>query len=614
LHERARDEGLAEGTPSYAKSLMNQGTVQRDLGMMGENPEQNFEEAKELYTEARQIFDGNIDHDSLKAIDENLARLYLSRGKKSKAYESYKNAIESIEEIRSTVKFRDHREEFFEEHVSTYYETVSLALELGEDEEAFEYAERAKGRIFLEMLDDTRIKGDVPDELAEREQKLKEEIAQLRTLVRTDGPDRGIASSSFSVLAGTSPIRADVGPSSRSASTPPGEELDPPRQTEEQTLQTSLASLMTEELFERLESKKEQHREVLEDIRKEDPEAYTLRTVNVAPLNQVQDALSPNEQILEYVLTDDEILIFLIDDKELDYQRVSMDDAGESNSLPEVVAEYRELVGPPGPGQGEVSRMQELGQVLYRMLIEPVEERLNDENLLIVPHGSLHLLPFPALYDGKNYLVEEYRIRFLANASSLRFLNNKGESHNNGALVVGDPRGDLEYAREEAREVAELHDSEVLIGDDATKAAIQQRIETAKISHLCCHGYYDPESPTHSSLFFAEEEMYLEEVFNLDVGSELVTLSACQTAYGDVSRGDEVKSLTRGFQYAGSPSVIGTLWSVDDESTRRFFRRFYDSEGDIAERLRRTQVAFIREDDEWSHPFYWSAFQMYGTG
>jgi CHAT domain-containing protein len=209
-----------------------------------------------------------------------------------------------------------------------------------------------------------------------------------------------------------------------------------------------------------------------------------------------------------------------------------MDDAGESNSLPEVVAEYRELVGPPGPGQGEVSRMQELGQVLYRMLIEPVEERLNEENLLIVPHGSLHLLPFPALYDGKNYLVEEYRIRFLANASSLRFLNNKGESHNNGALVVGDPRGDLEYAREEAREVAELHDSEVLIGDDATKAAIQQRIETAKISHLCCHGYYDPESPTHSSLFFAEEEMYLEEVFNLDVGSELVTLSACQTAYG----------------------------------------------------------------------------------
>jgi CHAT domain-containing protein len=78
--------------------------------------------------------------------------------------------------------------------------------------------------------------------------------------------------------------------------------------------------------------------------------------------------------------------------------------------------------------------------------------------------------------------------------------------------------------------------------------------------------------------------------------------------------GDEVTSLTRGFQYAGSPSVIGTLWKVDDESTRRFFESFYESEGDRAERLRETQIEFIRESDEYSHPFYWSAFQMYGTG
>jgi len=313
-------------------------------------------------------------------------------------------------------------------------------------------------------------------------------------------------------------------------------------------------------------------------------------------------------------VTDDEILVFLIDEDELDYTKIPMEgvELSGDDALRDAVTNYRELVEPPG--QGDVSQMKELSQELYQALIEPVEERLGD-SLIVVPHGPLHLLPFSALYDGKDYLIENHRVRFAANASSLRFLDKEKESRDQEALVVGDPRGDLKHAREEAKEIAELHDSEILLGEDATLEKVQKEIEEVEVAHLCCHGHYDPRSPTHSCLLLAEEdEMQLEEVFNLDVGSNLVTLSACETAYGDVSLGDEVTSLARGFQYAGSPNVIGTLWKVDDESTRKFFRKFYDSEGDRAERLREAQIEFIHKEDEYSHPFFWGAFQMYGTG
>ncbi|SNR70700.1 CHAT domain-containing protein [Halorubrum vacuolatum] len=632
LYERARTEGLEKGTRSYAAALMNQGIVQQSLvetgyegifqqslSEIGEDKELNYSKTERMYIEARKFFDSINDYESLRLVDQNLACLNLSNGEKSKAYENYKNSIESIEEIRSTVKFREYRQDFFDEYISTYHDIVCLALDLGKSEEALGFAERAKGRIFLEMLESTHIAGDIPKQLAQREQKLKTEITQLRERLRPDGSERMIAGTSFDLSLRTGSFGSDaMSGLDRSASTTIDGELAPRAETV-QKIQQIQNQWSEKDLFERLDNKKAEHIELLKEIRKRNPEAYTLKTVDVASLNEIQSALTPDEQVLEYVVTDDEILIFLLDEFELDHRKVSMshialhegkDTDKDFNPLQEVVTEYRELVEPPG--KGDLSRMQELGQVLYQALIEPVADTLEAENLLIVPHGTLHLLPFPALYDGESYLVEKHRLRLLANASSLRFLNQADGGHDREALVVGDPRGDLEYARAEAKEVAELYDSEVLIGDDATKREIEQRIASARISHLCCHGQYDPESPIHSSLLLAGEELLMEDIFNLDVGSELVTLSACETAIGEVTQGDEVKSLTRGFQYAGSPNVIGTLWRVDDESTRTFFRKFYNSDGDYATQLREVQMEFIREKEELAHPYYWSAFQVYG--
>lgn len=619
--KRARNNGLIEDTSTYANSLLNQGIAHEKLAEHGDNSRQNYNKSEMLYIEARQIFDAGIHHDGLRKIDTNLARLYYSRGDHHKAYQSYKCAIESIEETRSTVRFRDYREGFFERHVDTYYQTVLLALDLGETTEAFEYAERAKGRIFLEMLEDTQIEVDIPEELAEQKRELIEEISNLRRTLGFD--NRGITDSLGSVSSGAESMGGAASTLSRSTPVALDDEPDSSHQIIARSPLESpppgKIQQLREKDKERLIAKKQELDEVREAIREHDPVANTLKTVDVASLAEIQSTIAPNEQLLEYVLADDELVIFQLDDQNLDTEVISLDVDEEDASLEDTIEEFRNRV--ESPGQGGAEHVQDIGKVLYQTLIEPVEEYLKDDDLIIVPHGPLHLLPFQALYDGENYLVEQYQLQFLANASSLRFLEKNGEAGKGEALVVGDPRGnpdedkpDLPHALEEAREVAEVLDTEPLIGEEATKAEIQRRIESSQLAHLCCHGQYDVDSPAYSSLLLAENELYLEEVFNLEVGANLVTLASCQTALGEVSRGDEIQSLVRAFQYAGATSVIGTLWRVDDKRTRSFFRRFYTVEGDRAEQLRQTQLAFIEADDDRSHPYYWSGFQLYGTG
>jgi CHAT domain-containing protein len=160
---------------------------------------------------------------------------------------------------------------------------------------------------------------------------------------------------------------------------------------------------------------------------------------------------------------------------------------------------------------------------------------------------------------------------------------------------------------------------------EASRAtATRDRLSQYRYVHFATHGLADSERPELSTLVLSlyDEQGRLKdgflrghEVYNLEMPAELVTLSACETGLGKLTRGEGLVSLTRGFMYAGAARVVVSLWSVSDRATAELMTKFYRRvlvEGERpAAALRAAQVEMWR-DERWEAPYYWAAFTLQG--
>jgi CHAT domain-containing protein len=150
--------------------------------------------------------------------------------------------------------------------------------------------------------------------------------------------------------------------------------------------------------------------------------------------------------------------------------------------------------------------------------------------------------------------------------------------------VLGDWRGDLPHARDEAQVVAELFGAQAHLGDEATGPRLRELIVAGPdILHLACHGRFDAADPSQSGVLLAAnptapgdlDQLTVEELMGLQLRSGLVTLSACESGVSDLRPGDELIGLTRALLHAGAPSALVSLWPVSDMSTSFLMREFY---------------------------------------
>jgi len=191
-----------------------------------------------------------------------------------------------------------------------------------------------------------------------------------------------------------------------------------------------------------------------------------------------------------------------------------------------------------------------------------------------------------ALHDGSGYLIDRYSIRMMPSASAIKYLSKKKVEETGGILIfgnsdLGDPELDLMYAEQEAIEVANIRPkSKVFFRKDATEAALRKNSNSYRYLHFSTHGQFDPEVPLKSALLRAPDSQYngilsVDKLYSLNIDADLVTLSACETGLSKVANGDDLVGLTRGFLYAGSSSIVASLWKVDDRATAELMARFY---------------------------------------
>ncbi|MFI6737053.1 CHAT domain-containing protein [Nonomuraea sp. NPDC050451] len=275
--------------------------------------------------------------------------------------------------------------------------------------------------------------------------------------------------------------------------------------------------------------------------------------------------------------------------------------------------------------ESQDSGVTRLAEQLHRWLIEPGQEVIDRlERLVIIPYGVLAYLPF-AMLGGEQSLVERVDVSYAPSAAILDQLLRRTPAPLRNMMIMANPHPDddelaLPYSEDESRRIAALLDADTATGQAVTTAAFRAALTTHDVVHLACHAWFDPHEPRDSGLLLAEPgdprrpgRVTVAELNDHRARARLVVLSGCQTGLADLTPGGELDGLVRAFLTAGVPSVVASLWRVDDRVTADLMLGLYGalSDGlDVAAALRRAQLA-VRADT--SHPYYWASFCQFGS-
>ncbi len=352
-------------------------------------------------------------------------------------------------------------------------------------------------------------------------------------------------------------------------------------------------------------------------------------------------------------LRESELLIWVVQpDGKIAVRRVNL--RGLQPSLSQMVALARQSIGVNDRGIGlqenvalnRPSRSKQPKntplQQLHQLLIQPIADllpRSPDAPVIFVPQDSLSMVPFAALSDPSGtYLIQQHSILM---APSLQVLNLTHQLHShqsaNGnavsALVVGNPAmpslqigltdlptplASLPGAEREAIAIAGLLQTKPLIGAAATRQVVTQKMQEARIIHLATHGLlYDfagygvpggiALAPTEGDLGF----LTVADILDLKLKADLVVLSACNTARGEIS-GDGILGLSRALIDAGVPSIVVSLWSIPDTPTAELMVQFYQNLKQSPDKAQALRKAMLTVMQQYPDPAAWAGFMLIG--
>ena len=483
------------------------------------------------------------------------AKIALAEGQKSVAEGMLKKAIDVIEKSRSSINSEAGRIGFVGDKQAAYAELTALLLANNRYAEAFAYVERAKARALVDLLASQKninVRGG-------QTEQIKTTLAQL-TKAEND-------------LTVVTQLAED-----------------------KESLRKTRSVVVT----------------LKKDLQEKAPELAALVSVMTLATAEIQSKIKDDETLLEFYCAGKDWYVFILTGKTIVAQQLPAADLENTiDALRKNIA-TRNL-----PGFNQYSR------TLYRQIFALAAPVIKTKRLIIVPHGALHYLPFAALTDGNEYLIDRFSIRMLPSASVLSFINERANQEDRGALIFGnpkldDPKYDLKFAQDEAIAIGKIiPKSNVLLRSEASKTNLQNLGSKYSIIHLAAHGLFDLEKPLNSALLLTADRnndglLKAGDLYSLSLSADLVTLSACETALGKVVTGDDVVGFTRGFLYAGTRSLISSLWQVDDEATRNLMVNFYTNLSSMSkdEALR---LAQLKTKKQYPHPYYWAAFLLTGS-
>jgi len=374
-------------------------------------------------------------------------------------------------------------------------------------------------------------------------------------------------------------------------------------------------------------------------LEKQFPDYFNLKFNSAAPtIKQLQALLDAKTALISYFIDEENarIYTFLITHKRYEVK---------DQSLP---AEYDKYISGFRNSMffsnAEVFTLS--SRNLYRLLI-PAGIPSSINNLVFLPSGRMSVVPFEALLTqpvkvastpfGKlPYLVKKFNIRYELSAGLLlqKSVNEKKSGIASAQLMAPiqfpakDNLNSLPGTETEVSQIQTLLRGkqipcEVLINRAANETSVKsESLKNYDLIHFATHGIVDEDNPDLSRIFLQNDSeaedgnLFSGEIYNLHLNANLVTLSACQTGLGKISKGEGVIGLSRALVYAGAKNLVVSFWSVADESTSQLMTSFYQqlittNNKPFTEALRDAKLEMIRQE-KYASPFYWAPFVLIG--
>ena len=357
---------------------------------------------------------------------------------------------------------------------------------------------------------------------------------------------------------------------------------------------------------------------VYKEIKVSNPQLSSLVSADTPAAADIQQRLGDDEALIQYYKLKDRYHAFVMTREGVRSYRLP---GGDIDGVDQAVNDFRQALLAVNNDSYRAE-----AQSLYNRLLRPMQSQLRQRKLIIVADGALHYLPFTALHDGRQFVLQRHQLRTLSAASVLTLLEQRDVRGQRmmalGNPDLGNPDLDLPGAEQEVNALQQLlSQSEVATRQQATETRIKQLGEGYAVLHIASHGQFDASQPLASRLLLAADGsndgvLTVGELYDLSLPTSLVVLSACETGLGDVKNGGDVIGLTRGFLYAGANSVVSTLWMVADDATKQLMLDFYrqlqqQSQQDIGKALTTAQRRIFSQVN--AHPYYWAAFQLTGS-
>lgn len=472
-----------------------------------------------------------------------------------------------------------------------YEDAIRISLNLSEVttrknfyvEKAFVFSEKNRVSVLLSAISETNAKSfaNIPQSLIEEEKTLKSHIAELEQQL-----------------------------------------LEKPTQTLEQKYRNQLFEL------------NRKYESFVKNLEQKYPQYYNLKyQLSFASVANLQQSLRANEAILSYFVAQktERVFIFKITSKGLSYQNVA-----KIESLEKFVKALRNGI------KYKVKKLfSKYAFTIYEQLF-PKNFVKNSEKLIIIPDGILSAVPFESLLTAEDedfktpytqlpYLIRKHSISYAYSATLFYQTrqNSRPLDMENSKILITAPvsfeqnfLNTLPATQTEALEIEKLFQnrSKILMEEKAQEKILKTSdLKNYDFLHFPTHGTVNEDNPELSAIFLrkdAQEDgiLYSGEIYNLELNASLVTLSACETGLGKISRGEGIIGLTRALLYAGAKNMLVSLWTVSDNSTSTLMIDFYknlQTQNSFSQTLRTAKLKMLT-NEEFALPYYWAAFILVG--
>jgi len=506
-----------------------------------------------------------------------LGNIYAARGNRERAYSSYQSARQSLETLRGNLRGEELKIAFIKNRLEVYENLVELCLARQNDqaasEEAFTYVEEAKSRslmdLFVRPAPAVTEQTQGQSELVRSIRDLREELNWYYNLIER-------------------------------------EQLQPEQQSPER-----IASLQKQARRQEKELAR-----ILREATEADASQAGLQMPTHVPIATIRDAIPDDTLLVEYFRVRDRILVCLLGPQTIEILPVTLEirvagllrllqfQLSKFHLTPHYLETFHDSF---------VQATQAHLKELYDELIAPVADQLQASHLIFVPHGLLHYVPFHALFDGSQHLIDRHTVSYSPSASIYALCQSRTGNSSGSSLLLGIPDPQAPAILDEVQALTGVLDqAELFVGQNASEELLRSKGPASRVIHIATHGRFRQDNPMFSAIRLGDSFLSLFDLYQLRLPVKLITLSGCSTGLNVVVAGDELIGLARGLLHAGAQSLILSLWDVHDKSTAQFMTVFYRLLQQGKSKAAALQAAMLKVRSSYPHCYQWAPFILVG--